>query len=179
MPRAVLGKVTRPGISTYTLSPHEEFEIRAVTFSIVPLAGAGGDNFAWLDYRDPNDHIIYLQPLSPADGSDMFYSLAVDASEFLAENPPNTFWPQATDGTGPFYVSQRLSPQILYANCTVNAYKTIGSESPPTDPITAVSPHYSIPDLHLWVEDTGAARAAASRELVTVGPYMLVGGPNA
>lgn len=159
MPRAILAPPSQPGIASYTLSPHEEFTVLAVTFSLVPIVGAGGDNFAYLDMRDPNGGIIHLQPLSPGDGANMFYSLAVDASEFLAEPVKQPFSPQLTDAVGFYYVSQRLSPQTLYPGCTVNAYKTVGSEQPPTDPISAVSTFYSIPDLHLWVEDASVRKA--------------------
>ena len=144
--------------ATYTLSPNETFTVLAVTFSLTPLSGAGGDNFAWLDYRDPHGGIIYLQPLAPGDGADMFYSLAVGASEFGAEYVPTPMYPQNADGSGYYYITQKLSPVTLYGNCTLNAYKTLGAESPPTDPITAVSSFYVIPDLHLWVEDVGTSR---------------------
>ena len=153
MPRAILAPPSRAGIATYTLSPHEEFTVNAVTFSVVPTGGGGGDAFSYLDFRNPNGNLIHLQPLAPGDGANMFYSLAVDASEFNEPNATTAFLPQDMDGFGFNYVSQRLSPQTLSALCTVNAYKTLGGEAPPVDPITNVSGFYSIPDLHLWVED--------------------------
>jgi hypothetical protein len=157
MPRPIHVPSGQPGITTYTLSAGEEFSVLAVTFSLVPLAGAGADNFAYLDMRDPAGGIIYLQPLSPGDGANMFYSLAVDAEPFTTENYTPPYWPQDSTDVGFAYVSQRLSPQTLYTGCTLNVYKTVGSEQPPTDPITDVSTHYTIPDLHLWVADVGVS----------------------
>jgi len=174
MPRAITAVENGPGFARYVLGQREAFTVIAVTFSLVPEAGAGGDNFAWLDMRDPNFGIIYLQPLSPGDGANMFYSLAVDSEPYLAETAPTPTFPQNTDGFGFYYVTQRLSPITLTGKCSLNVYKTVGSESPPTDPITAIEPKYSIPDLHLWVEDTDEVHS----HRVTVGPYMLVPGAN-
>lgn len=180
MPRPIHVAQGEAGISSYTLSPHEEWTLLAVTFSIVPQAGSGGDDFAWLDYRDPAGGIIMLQPLTPADGGNMFYSLAVGASEFVATlgNPP--YFPQYAQAFTDLYSSQRLTKQTLYTGCTVNAYKTTFEVQSPTDPITAVNPAYTIPDLHLWVEDTAASIAAAGNSgSFVVGPYQLVLGPSA
>lgn len=155
MPRPIHVPQDSNSLATYTLSAREEWTLLAVTFNLIALSGAGSDGFAWIDYRDPAGGIIYLQPLEPGDGASMFYSLSPDASEWSAEptNPP--FTPQLTDQSGYFYVSQRLSPHTLYAGCTVNVYKTAGVVQPPTDPLTALSADYQIPDLHLWVEDAG------------------------
>lgn len=174
MPRPILAPAGTAGLATYTLSPHDEFTVLAVTFSLVPNGAAGGDNFAWLDYRDPAGGIIYLQPLAPGDGANMFYSLAANASEWSAETGNPFFFPQESNGFGFNYVSQGLPVITLYTGCTVNAYKTVGSESPPTDPITAVSPDYSIPDLHLWVEDVGVGTYTPPEPL----PPILVHAPE-
>ena len=179
MPRAIIASASDQGIATYKLSPHEEFTVGAITFNLINVASGGGDSIAYLDFRDPNGALIHLQPLATGDGAEMFYSLATDASEFNWPNVNTLFIPQDIEGFGFNYVSQRLSRQTLYAQCTVNAYKTFGTESPPTDPITNVDPGYSIPDLHLWVEDTGEAAVASQRQQVVVGPFMLVPGPAA
>lgn len=155
MARPIRGPNGPAGIASYQLGNREEFTLLAVTFSLVPLAGAGGDNFAWIDWRDPAGGIIHLQPLSPGDGVNMFYSLTADAEPFVAEPANEPFYPQTTDASSAYYVSQRIPRLTLYSGCTVNVYKTTGSEGPPTDPITAVSDKYAIPDLHLWVEDVG------------------------
>lgn len=175
MPRPIHVPSDQPGITTYKLSAADEFAVLAVTFSLVPQVGAGGDNFGWLDYRDPAGGIIYMQPLATDDGGNMFYSLAVEAEPFSTTAATAPFWPQSNTDSAYSYVSQRLSPQTLYTNCTINVYKTTGAIAPPTDPITQLSSDYTIPDLHLWVEDV----AAAPLEPIASGPYMLVGGPNA
>jgi hypothetical protein len=179
VPRPIHVPQGEPGISTYTLSANEEWSLLSATFTVLALSGAGGDNFAWIDYRDPTGGIIYLQPLAISDGGNVFYSLSTDAEPFATndDNPP--FWPQSTDDYDYYYATQRLSSQTLYTGCTVNAYKTAGLFYPPTDPITQVSSFYTIPDLHLWVEDTAASVAQTQDTPVLVGPYMLVPGPVA
>lgn len=179
MPRPIHVPQDQPGISSYTLSPSEEFSVLAVTFSLVPLGGAGGDTFAYLDYRDPAGGIIYSQVLAGDDGGPIFYSLAPEAEPFGAQAAVAPAWPQSQEDWSYGYVTQRLSPQTLYAGCTINAYKPVGYIQPPTDPITAVSSLYSIPDLHLWVEDSAASIAQSNPATVTVGPYMLVPGLSA
>ena len=158
MPRPIHVPQGTDALASYTLSANEEWTLLAATFSLVPISGSGGDNQAFLDMRDPAGAIIYMQPLAWDDGGNMFYSLAVDADPFASSNsipgPPNSYnhaWSYS-------YVSQRLSPQTLYTGCSINAYKTLGSDSPPTDPITNVSTYYTIPDLHLWVQDVSGAQ---------------------
>lgn len=158
MARAITAVEIGDSIASYTLGQLEAFTVLALTFNLVPVGAVGGDNFAWLDYRDPKGQIIHLQPLAPGDGANMFYSLAVDAEPFLAENAQLPATPQNSDGSGYYYVSQRLAPIPLTGKCTINVYKTAGSESPPTDPITAIESGYTIPDLHLWVQDAGSGR---------------------
>lgn len=175
MPRPILVPTGTAGIATYTLSAHDEFTLIAVTVTVDGSASMGGDNFAFLDIRDPANGIIHLQPLAPADGGVMFYSLAPGASEFLAENNGGVFWPQQSGEPSQQYVSQSLAPLTLYAGCSVNVYKPFGLEAPPTDPITAVNPLYVIDGMHLWVEDVPAAAIGPT----VVGPWRLVGGLNA
>lgn len=153
MPRPILVPTGTAGIATYELSAHDEWTLLALTVTITDAVGMGGTNFAWLDLRDPSGGIIYRQPLTPGDGGVMFYSLATNASEFVAEPAAEPFWPQQSDGSSYKYVSQGLAVVTLYTGCTVNVYKTAGSEQPPTDPITAVDTDYVVSDLHLWVDD--------------------------
>lgn len=157
MPRPI-ANIGAGNPATYTLSGNEEFTVLAVTFSLVALAGAGGDKYTYLDMRDPSGGIIHLQPLAASDGANMFFSLAVGASEFLASISNAQVPPPWSSDASYSYVVQELAPLTLYSGCTINAYKTVGSDAPPDDPITRVSADYTIPDLHLWVQDTGGKR---------------------
>ena len=174
MPRAVTAVDVADSIASYTLGQREAFTVLAVTFTLLNVSSGGGDNFAWLDARDPTGGIILLEPLSPGDGADMFYSLAFGAEPFVAETGSPTFWPQESNGFGFQYVSQRLPLLQLSGKCTLSVYKSAGSESPPTDPRSALASGYSIPDLHLWVDDAEQVR----NERVTAGPFQLVPGAN-
>lgn len=168
MPRAVTAVERGPGFSTYLLGKREAFTILAASFVLDDPTFAGVECVNVFDCLDPTGELIYRQMLGTVQYRPAQYSLAAAGQPWTVDFNFNEYFPGYLAAATYPMVSAPLPLLRLTGSCMVRVYATQYSQPPTVDPFTTLEPTITVPNLHLWVEDT-----PGRRELPANSPPLL------
>jgi hypothetical protein len=159
-----------PGFASYTLGQRDAWRLESVTFTAVS-SGPNDDDDTFLDCLDGSGGVIYRQYLGTIHQPPAFYSLTAGAEPFWDQGDSTGSFPQDAGGFEGGIVTMRLAPVTLGPGCVLRVYAALGQPAADADPFASLDTSYSMPDLHLWVEDVDAAGGGR----LDVGNPLLLG----
>lgn len=177
MQRPILVPASQPGITSYTLSSHDAFTVKAVSALLDNSAG-GNSIMPMLYVQEPSGGLPYLQQLGYINNT-CFMSLGARSEPFGIDNNANVYYPQTDVSGDSTFRTQRMEELTLYTGCTIGITTPAYNSVDPTNPLSGLDTGWTVSNFLLWVEDTGAVQAAQFAATLTVGPFQLVPGPQA
>lgn len=158
MPRAITAVDNGPGFAIYKLGKREAFALRAVSFTVDDPAFANPLAAPIFDVLDSIGGLIYRLELGQPGYCPATYSLAAFAQGWSTDYFNVEAFPGPLGSRTYPTVSASIPMLELGGGCTIRAYAWATNSIYPVDPFTDLVSNLTVPNLHLWVDDTAERR---------------------
>lgn len=160
MPRAITAMQTGPGYALYQLGRREAFTLQAVSFVLDDPTFANPLAAPIFDVLDAVGGLIYRIELGQPGYAPATYNLAPFAQGWTTDYFNVEAFPGPLGSLTYPVVSASIPMLALTGSCVIRAYAWTTNTIYPVDPFTDLVPQLTVPNLHLWVQDSSANRRA-------------------